>query len=164
MTAPLLTSLDWSGLEIVDVDECYRRLARSPVGRLGFVDRGDPVILPVNFAVDGRSLVFQSAAGSKLSSAVMNEPVCLEVDEWDVISHSGWSVLAKGMAGTVDDPTEVERLDSLPVRPWTRPDLRSQWVRILVEEVTGRSIHTAATAVTAHRAPGTRIATTTSST
>jgi nitroimidazol reductase NimA-like FMN-containing flavoprotein (pyridoxamine 5'-phosphate oxidase superfamily) len=141
MNTPLLAQLDWSGLEILDVDECYRRLARSPVGRLGFLDCADPVILPVNFAVDGRSLVFRSAAGSKLSAAVMNCPVCLEVDEWEPIGHTGWSVLVKGMADAVEDVAEITRLETLPVRPWTRPDLRRQWVRIVAEEVTGRQVN-----------------------
>lgn len=145
MTTPF-ASMDWSGLEILDFDECFRRLGRTPVGRLGFVDRGEPVILPVNYAVDGRSLVFQTAAGSKLSAAIMGQPVCMEIDEWDSVGHTGWSVLVKGMADVVEDAGEIERLGTLAVRPWTRPDLRQQWARIMSEEVTGRRINAAAEA------------------
>jgi hypothetical protein len=31
-------------------------------------------------------------------------------------------------------------LDGLPVQPWSRPDLRTSWVRIRVDEMTGRRI------------------------
>jgi hypothetical protein len=56
------------------------------------------------------------------------------------MTHSGWSVLAKGVADEVLDTAEIERLEQLPVRPWSRPDLRDHWVRIMVEELTGRRI------------------------
>jgi uncharacterized protein len=132
--------LDWSGLEVLSFDECRVLLGESPIGRIGFVDGGTPVILPVNFTMDGTSIVFRSGAGSKLGSAMMERPVCFEVDSWDVVEHTGWSVLAKGMADHVLDETETERLDGLPVQPWSRPDLRTSWVRIRVDEMTGRRI------------------------
>ncbi len=140
MTHELHASLDWSGLVILDVEQCYELLRREPVGRLGFVDHAEPVILPVNYAVDGRSIVLRTGQGSKLSTALMAQPVCLEIDGWDTLDHTGWSVLVKGVAEAVDDPAVTDRLDQLPVRPWSRPDLRRQWVRIMVEEVSGRQI------------------------
>jgi nitroimidazol reductase NimA-like FMN-containing flavoprotein (pyridoxamine 5'-phosphate oxidase superfamily) len=132
--------LDWSGLELLSFEECRSLLAGSPVGRVGFVDGGSPVILPVNFTMDGGSVVFRSGRGSKLATAMMQRPVCLEVDDWDAVEHTGWSVLAKGVADHVQDDAEIARLDRLPVRPWARPDLRQHWVRILVDEMTGRRI------------------------
>jgi nitroimidazol reductase NimA-like FMN-containing flavoprotein (pyridoxamine 5'-phosphate oxidase superfamily) len=140
MTAELHASLDWSGLEMIDLDECYRYLGSCPVGRLGFVDRGEPVILPVNYALDGKSVVFRTGPGSKLALGMMQRPVCLEIDSWDLLEHSGWSVLVKGVADEVIDDTQIDHLETLPLRPWSRPDLRRSWVRIMVEEVTGRKI------------------------
>jgi hypothetical protein len=72
--------------------------------------------------------------------ALMAQPVCLEADSWDSLGHTGWSVLAKGAADAVEDEATIERLEQLPVRPWSRPDLRREWVQILVEEVSGRRI------------------------
>jgi nitroimidazol reductase NimA-like FMN-containing flavoprotein (pyridoxamine 5'-phosphate oxidase superfamily) len=135
-----LAGLDWSGLTIIDRDDCYEHLRHEPVGRLGFVDHGGPVILPVNFALDGHGIVFRTGQGSKLSVAIMEQPVCLEVDSWDVLAHTGWSVLAKGMASEVLDQDRIDRFEDLPVRPWSRPDLRSHWVRVTVEEISGRRI------------------------
>ncbi|HEX7442486.1 MAG TPA: pyridoxamine 5'-phosphate oxidase family protein [Acidimicrobiales bacterium] len=140
MPHELHASLDWAGLVVLDEDECFALLRSQAVGRLGFVDHGDPVILPVNFAVHGRSLVFRTGQGSKLAMALMAQPVCLEADSWDSLGHIGWSVLAKGAADAVEDEATIERLEQLPVRPWSRPDLRREWVQILVEEVSGRRI------------------------
>jgi len=140
VTDDFAASLDWSGLVVLDLDDCYRRLEREPVGRLGFVDQGEPVILPVNFAVDGRSLVFRTGHGSKLAAAIMQRPVCLEVDGWDAVEHEGWSVLAKGTAEEVVDEATIEHFQTLPVQPWSSPELRVHWVRVLPSEVSGRRI------------------------
>jgi len=135
-----LVDHDWSGLELLSNDDCHTLLASTSVGRLGFVERGGPVILPVNFTMDGLAIVFRTGEGSKLSTAMMQRPVCFEIDEWDSFSHTGWSVLAKGTADEVLDDDEIGRLERLPVRPWSRPDLRSHWIRIMVEELTGRRV------------------------
>ena len=140
MTHESLAGLDWSGLAIIDRDDCYEHLRHEPVGRLGFIDHGEPVILPVNFALDGHAVVFRTGHGSKLSIAIMEQPVCLEVDSWDVLAHTGWSVLVKGTASEVLEQDAIDRLEALPVRPWSNPDLRSHWVRVLVEEISGRQI------------------------
>lgn len=133
-------NLDWSGLEVLSPDECFQLLGETPVARLGFVDGGSPVILPVNYTLDGRSIVFRTAEGSKLSAAMMERPVCVEIDSWDAMDHTGWSVLAKGLAALVLEEDQTDRLDLLPVQPWSRPDQRHHWVRVMIEEMTGRRI------------------------
>lgn len=133
--------LDWSGLELLGFEECRRLLGSVPVGRLGFVQDGSPVVLPINFAFDRRSIVFRSGRGSKLEAATMGRAVCVEVDAWNAVEHTGWSVLAKGTAEHVTDGDELDRLARLPVKPWCRPDVRHEWVRVTVEELTGRRIH-----------------------
>lgn len=140
MMDELHASLDWSGLAILDADQCFAHLRTQAVGRLGFVDRAEPVILPVNYALDGRSIAFRTGQGSKLAAALMGQPVCLEIDQWDSFDHTGWSVLAKGVARSVEDEAVIARLELLPVRPWSRPDLRREWVQIMVEEISGRQI------------------------
>ncbi len=134
------TDQDWSGLEILSDEQCLARLRSSTVGRVGFVDAGSPSILPVNYAMDGRAIVFRSAPGSKLSAGMMQRPVAFEIDAWNAVDHLGWSVLAKGIADEVLDGEEIARLEQLPVRPWSRPDLRDHWVRIMIEELSGREV------------------------
>ncbi len=133
--------LDWSGLEILSYDECRRLLSTEAVGRIAYVANGSPVVLPINFTLHGGSIVFRSGRGAKLESAVMHEPVCVEIDSWNVVEHTGWSVLAKGIAEHVVDGAELEELDRLPVRPWSRPDLRHEWIRVVIEDLSGRRIH-----------------------
>ena len=140
MTDDSNLNLDWSGLAIMAPDDCYDRLRHAHVGRIGFVDEGEVVVLPVNISLDGHAIVFRTGHGAKLSSAVMSKPVCVEIDDWDDVSHTGWSVLARGVASEVLDDDQIEHLRSLPVRPWSNPQARDRWVRVSITEITGRRI------------------------
>jgi len=133
-------NLDHAGLEILDVDECQRLLAITPVARIAFVDHGEPVIMPITYGMWGRSIVFATDPGSKLDAAIMERPVAVEIDGWDAEAQIGWSVLVKGSASTVDDEADVERLDRESVATWIRGDTPMRWVRVLPNEVTGRRI------------------------
>ncbi len=132
--------VDWAGLEVLGPEDCGRRLRAAPIGRLGFVDAGEPVILPINFLWHDDKVVFRTAHGSKLSAAMLGRPVCLEIDGWNAIEHNGFSVLLKGIAEEVIDESTIAALEGLPIRPWSRPDLRVHWVLIRPTEITGRAI------------------------
>ena len=135
-TAPI----DREGLEILGTDECLRLMARAKVGRIAFVDAGEPMVLPVNHALDGHDVVFRSASGSKLDAAWGARPVAFEVDAFDELGRVGWSVLVRGTADIVTDPRECERLDTLELRPWADAVPRSEWIRIRPTEISGRRI------------------------
>lgn len=134
--------LDHAGLEILDSNECRSLLAATPVGRIAFVDRGEPVILPITIGTWNGAVVFSTAAGSKLEAAVTARTVAVEIDGWDETLRVGWSVLVKGTASTVDEGREIAALDRLSVTPWVRPEIPKTWVRVLPTEVTGRRIPT----------------------
>lgn len=138
--APTDDLLDHAGLAVMTPEECHERLSRAVVGRLAFVDHGEPVIMPIIVGMWGGSVVFSTARGSKLDAAVMEQPVAVEVDDWDAVGHTGWSVLVKGVARIVDDGREIDSLDRLGVRPWVRPEVPKAWIRIVPEELTGRRI------------------------
>jgi nitroimidazol reductase NimA-like FMN-containing flavoprotein (pyridoxamine 5'-phosphate oxidase superfamily) len=130
--------LDHSGLGVLPREECLRRLAVARVGRVAFVSQGDPVILPVNHGMDGESVIFRTATGSKLLASDREQPVAFEVDGFDVDRRSGWSVMVRGVATTVEDPDEVARLNLLGVWPWSDLVERKHWVRIRTYSMTGR--------------------------
>ncbi|MBX7070027.1 MAG: pyridoxamine 5'-phosphate oxidase family protein [Microthrixaceae bacterium] len=132
--------VDHAGLEVLSPEICLGLVASAVIGRVGFVDSGDPVILPVRIGVWGKHLVFTTARGSKLDAAIMERPVAVEVDDWDAATETGWSVLVKGVAQVVDDGREIDSLDRLSVHAWTRPDIPKAWVRVVPEEITGRRI------------------------
>ncbi len=68
----------------------------------------------------------------------MASPVAFEVDDWDAGDHSGWSVVARGVAES--SPEDASALDALGVEPWLEPAKRGTWIEVRVDEVTGRRI------------------------
>jgi len=132
---------DHAGLETLPFTECLRLLARVPVGRVGFDVDGDIVIMPVNHAIDSNeNVVFRSAPGSKLSAAAGQSTVVFEADDYDPITHAGWSVLVNGRAEPVYDDAEVAALESLGLEPWPHEVDHPYWIRIRPVSVTGRRI------------------------
>ena len=139
MTQPSLP-LDHSGLGVLSTRECFDRIAGTPVGRIAFVSNGDPLILPVNHALDGDAVVFRSNAGSKLLAADTGSSVAFEVDNYDPTRRSGWSVVIRGVAETVEDEIEIARLNEFGLDPWADRSDRPFWVRITTYGITGREI------------------------
>jgi uncharacterized protein len=126
-------------LLVLPEEECFRLLGRSHLGRVGFVDDDRPIILPVNYAFDRGYVVFQSKSGTKLEVAAEHQSVAFEIDAFDPMYHGGFSVLVYGPAEVVVDEAEIRRLTELPVRPWW-PEARDRWVRIRVDEISGRRL------------------------
>ena len=120
---------------VLDEPRCWDLLASQDVGRLATAVQGMPEIFPLNFVVDGESVVFRTAEGSKLVELVINEQVAFEVDGWN--DNSGWSVVIKGSAGVVESGEAHDRAEALPLRPWV-PTIKTNFVRITPTEITGR--------------------------
>lgn len=131
------TSLDHQGLAIIAPEECWQLLADAPVGRVAFNEAGEPTVLPVNHAVVGHRIVFRTLRGSLLHEALMAEPVAFQVDSFDAIERTGWSVLVRGVADLAEDPAT---LDELELHPWADSVERNDWVEIRAEEISGRRI------------------------
>jgi nitroimidazol reductase NimA-like FMN-containing flavoprotein (pyridoxamine 5'-phosphate oxidase superfamily) len=130
---------DRHGLEVIGLEECLTLIASRPFGRLAYLDAGAPSIVPVNHLVDGSSVVIRSLDGGKLGAAIFERPVAFELDDLDLTTRTGWSVLVRGRAEIVEGP-ETEGyekwLDSWAVRDGAR----TTWVRIVADEVSGRRL------------------------
>jgi len=133
-------ALDHAGMAVLPHEECLRRLRQAQVGRIAFIDQGEPVILPVNHRLDNDVVVFRTAPGAKLFAADTELPVAFEVDNFDVDRRAGWSVVVRGTATIVDDEAEIARLTLLGVEPWANLTERKNWVRIRAYSVTGREV------------------------
>lgn len=131
---------DREGLEILHLGDCFLLLGSVPVGRIGFAARGEVVMLPVNFLVDGQDVVFRTGAGSKLSAIEVGQYVGFEADSYDVAEAAGWSVVVNGLAEVVDDKEEAARLDTLGLSSWGGGPSGRVWVRIRPSSITGRRI------------------------
>ena len=119
--------------------ECLALLGDAGIGRVGLSIDALPVVLPVNFVLDGDRILFRTGTGSKLQQALEGAVVCFEVDQVDRIYHAGWSVLATGHAGEVTDPADLERIRTLPLRPWAHLD-EEHVVEIRIELLSGRRL------------------------
>jgi len=121
---------------VLSENECWVRLGTQEVGRL-VTSVGEVIdVVPINFVLDGRSLVFRTAAGSKLVELTINSSVLFEVDE--VGETEGWSVVARGTARALEQEDEVLAAERLPLRPFVST-LKPTFVRIDIESLTGRA-------------------------
>jgi nitroimidazol reductase NimA-like FMN-containing flavoprotein (pyridoxamine 5'-phosphate oxidase superfamily) len=115
-------------------------LSRTLIGRIGLMSGGEPLILPVIFAYTQGAVVFRTAPGEKLDAVWTNALAAFEIDDWDAMTQTGWSVLVRGRTETVHDQSEVARLESLGVASWVPALQPLTWVRIRPLEITGRRI------------------------
>lgn len=130
---------DRHGLEVLERHECLALLGSVPVGRIGLSIDALPVIVPVNFVLDGERIIIGTGEGSKFDAAVGGVVVCFEADRWDAMDHHGWSVLVQGSTLVVDDPLDIEHCRGLPLRPWGHPD-DLRYVAVGIEFVSGRRL------------------------
>jgi nitroimidazol reductase NimA-like FMN-containing flavoprotein (pyridoxamine 5'-phosphate oxidase superfamily) len=113
---------DRNGLEVLDRDAALRLLATATLGRVGVSSSALPTILPVNFWFDGGQIFLRTGIGTKLHAAIAGAVVAFEVDDFDPMYHSGWSVVVTGAAREVTDPAELAGLRHVPLPHWAPVD------------------------------------------
>jgi nitroimidazol reductase NimA-like FMN-containing flavoprotein (pyridoxamine 5'-phosphate oxidase superfamily) len=130
---------DRTGREVLDTDECLKRLRSVPIGRLVFTLGGLPAIRLVNFLVDGDTIVFPAGPGDKYRAAERGDVVAFEVDETDPDRHLGWTVTVIGHLCVVSQDEAAHLRRTLPLRPWA-PDRDQYFVRLGIESTSGRRL------------------------
>jgi len=119
--------------------ECFDLLEPGGIGRVGFTSADGIMMLPVNFAVKGKTIIFRTAPDTLLALYADGQ-VSFEVDRLDEALHEGWSVLVHGHAHKVTDEREVKHLeDGTPLEPWAG-GARDVYVRITPTRISGRRI------------------------
>lgn len=134
------TPTDRNGLEVLGLEKCLQLLASVPIGRVAVTDRGQPLIVPVNHRVLGNAVVFQTTEGSKLSAAMLGRPAAFEVDGFDTVARTGWSVVLQGHVELVDDPETLAALDALDQPTWSLHAVDGRWVALRADEISGRRL------------------------
>lgn len=114
----------------LDADECWALLAEVEVGRLAWQGDDGIVVLPVNYRLRDRSVVFQTSKDSRLSQLAEPTKVAFEVDDIDGEAIVGWSVLLQGVTG----PAEADQEHRIS---WL-DDERSVWIAVTPGAVSGR--------------------------
>lgn len=122
-------------LEELSREECFQLVASLSIGRVA-VARHDqpPLVVPVNYVLDGEVVVFRSDPGTKVY-ALREQPISFQVDVVDPYHRAGWSVLITGVAY---EATLVE-IEHLTIEPWSG-GAKQHWIRVLPQVVTGRRI------------------------
>ena len=116
------------------VDECWTLAATAPVGRMAWSGPSGPTVLPVNFIVNGTSVLVRTTAYSEVARECDDSPMAFEVDDIDAEDRTGWSVLLRGRGHLEYGPGETAGPDVWLSGP------RTLRLRIDVTEVTGRRL------------------------
>ena len=122
-------------VENLSNEQSWELLEGSVLGRLAVCVDGQPDVFPVNIYVSNGKILFRTAEGTKLAELAVNDRAVIEVDAFT--SRIGWSVVAKGRARILRDSAEIDAADQTPLNPWI-PTVRTTYVEIAVEEITGR--------------------------
>jgi nitroimidazol reductase NimA-like FMN-containing flavoprotein (pyridoxamine 5'-phosphate oxidase superfamily) len=126
-----------NGMEMLELDECWRLIETTKVGRLAVSIANHPDIFPVNHVVDERTIIFRTAEGTKLAAALLGTAVAFEIDGWDDEAGSAWSVVVKGHAVELERLLDVLHAEELPLYPWNG-SYKPRFVKIEADEISGR--------------------------
>lgn len=131
--------VDRNGMEVLDRERSLALLRSATIGRLAIHAGALPAIVPVNFAVTPAAVIVRTGAGSKLQQAIANAVVAFEVDDYDPLRHTGWSVNVVGVAREITDRDELEQVRRVPLAHWAPGDA-THYVAIGLDVVSGRRI------------------------
>ena len=126
-------------VEVIDRRECLELLAGEVVGRVGIIEGTGPLVLPVNYGLHRDEVVFRTGPGSKLAASRRSQ-ACFEIDGFDRVDRSGWSVVVRGRLEevTVFDRGLLDEVEHL-AEPWIgsgRPNI----VRLIPSIISGRRV------------------------
>ncbi|TGB37607.1 pyridoxamine 5'-phosphate oxidase family protein [Mycolicibacterium peregrinum] len=122
-------------VEIMSERDSWELLGSASLGRLVTAVDDEAHIFPVNFVVQNRTILFRTAAGTKLISAAINNQVLFEADDHNV--DEGWSVIVRGIARTLRTDDELDEAERAQLLPWTAT-AKTHYVRVSPVRVTGR--------------------------
>ena len=131
-------------IEELGVDQCLRLISPGGIGRIAYTGRFGPVVLPVNYRLHDGAVVFRTAEHGPLDEDLRtgitdaDYKVAFEIDDIDLASQTGWSVLIQGPAHHLDRAGQ-DAVRRAGVESWA-PGARELFIRIVPSRVTGRSI------------------------
>jgi nitroimidazol reductase NimA-like FMN-containing flavoprotein (pyridoxamine 5'-phosphate oxidase superfamily) len=113
-------------------------MGSTSVGRIALVDEDGPVVLPVNYVMDGETVLFRTSPANSIARHLDDARVAFEVDEFDDYTQSGWSVVVRGVASFVP-ADELDRDEQSGPFPWA-DGVRTLVVRVTPLSITGRRL------------------------
>jgi len=129
-------------LRALSPEECLGLLEPGGVGRVALMSAEGIVVLPVNYAMTAKTIVFRTAPDTLLAAHV-HEQVTFEADHLDETAREGWSVMVQGRAREISGEPQVRALEKgTGLEPWA-VGARDVWVRISLARISGRRIQQA---------------------
>jgi len=130
-------------IDELDAVTCRSLLASASLGRIAVTVDALPVILPVNYALDGDTIVIRTVQGTKLDAATRHQVAAFEVDDVNPETGGAWSVLVRGMTSEITDRAELAALGRLGLEAWGTGAAADHFVRVDLSIVTGRRVRAA---------------------
>lgn len=109
-------------------EESWQLLSSVPLGRIVFTLHAMPAIRPVDHLADDQTIIIRSHLGPAIAGRAAGTDgavVCYQAGELDPARHTGWSVIATGMA----------RLSATPSRSPATSDCQKRWVAVQMDHV-----------------------------
>jgi nitroimidazol reductase NimA-like FMN-containing flavoprotein (pyridoxamine 5'-phosphate oxidase superfamily) len=134
-----MTTGNGHALRTLSPAECFDLLEPGGIGRVGFAAADGVTMLPVNFALAAKTIIFRTGPDTLLA-LYADAPVSFEADRLDEVVQAGWSVLVQGRARKVTEEREIEQLQNRThLQPWAA-GARDVYVRITPTRISGRRI------------------------
>ena len=137
-----MAPLNRSRLVELTAPECLLHLRHRQYGVGRVALGGDrPLILPVNYLLDGSTVVVRTGSDAILAAAEAGAWAAFEIDDLDDHGDASvelWSVLVRGRISRVVDQQEATYLRLARLEP-AAGGFRPSFVRIAIEEMTGRA-------------------------
>ncbi len=147
-------------IEHLSPAECWRLICAHTIGRLAIDSYdGGPDLMPMNYRVDGHSILIRSAPGSKLRSIRTRPQVAFEIDGMGP-GHF-WSVVIRGDAYRLSSDEDIERSGVLDLVS-SAPGAKHNFIRLTPTTISGRRFADAAAVPAPAPAPAPTTATSTS--
>jgi len=119
--------------------DCLALLAGGSIGRVAVTTPEGPHIVPVNYAVFEDSVVVRTSAYSLLGTYGRDAVLALEIDDFEPVSRSGWSVVVRGRCSVESDPRTIRSLREAAAAPWAG-GTRNLYLRMRIDQVSGRTV------------------------
>ncbi|MGO1319005.1 MAG: pyridoxamine 5'-phosphate oxidase family protein [Galactobacter sp.] len=117
-------------------ETCWEKLGTQSLGRIVTNAAGIIDIFPINYVVDGESVVFRTAEGNKLVELTLSDEVLFEVDSYT--DTDAWSVIVRGSAKQLQTEAEIDAAETLGLETFA-PTVKRNFVRITANQITGRA-------------------------
>jgi len=121
-------------------EECWRLLDGTGVGALATAADDRPDVFPINYLVDGKTLVFRTAPGTKVAELAIAPHAAFIVQGRE--SDGYWSVVMRGLVEMLPDEVEVIGSGALELASWGAGSKRV-FLRLTPSSVEGRRVQRA---------------------